>query len=79
MKIIKFSIIAILLSFMTSCDNRFYCHNDRGIVVNVRKDVNRNEVTILLIKDSSQNTINTYVTFLTHKQYNINDTVYFTN
>lgn len=35
MKIIKFSIIAILLSFMTSCDNRFYCHNDRGIVVNV--------------------------------------------
>lgn len=79
MKIIKFSIIAILLSFMTSCDNRFYCHNDRGIVVNVRKDVNRNEVTILLIKDSSQNTINTYVTFLTYKQYNINDTVYFTN
>lgn len=79
MKIIKFSIIAILLSFMTSCDNRFYCHNDRGIVVNVRKDVNRNEITILLIKDSSQNTINTYVTFLTYKQYNINDTVYFTN
>ena len=79
MKIIKFSIIAILLSFMSSCDNRFYCHNDRGIVVNVRKDVNRNEVTILLIKDSSQNTINTYITFPTHKQYNINDTVYFTN
>ena len=79
MKIIKFSIIAILLSFMSSCDNRFYCHNDRGIVVNVQKDVNRNEITILLIKDSSQNTINTYVTFLTHKQYNINDTVYFTN
>lgn len=49
MKIIKFSIIAILLSFMSSCDNRFYCHNDRGIVVNVRKDVNRNEITILLI------------------------------
>lgn len=79
MKIIKFSIIAILLSFMSSCDNKFYCHNDRGIVVNVRKDVNRNEITILLIKDSSQNTINTYVIFLTHKQYNINDTVYFTN
>ena len=79
MKIIKFSIIAILLSFMSSCDNRFYCHNDRRIVVNVRKDVNRNEITILLIKDSSQNTINTYITFPTHKQYNINDTVYFTN
>lgn len=79
MKILKFSIITILLSFMTSCDNRFYCHDDRGIVVNVRKNVNCNEVTILLIKDSSQNTINTYVTFLTHKQYNINDTVYFTN
>lgn len=79
MKILKFSIITILFSFMTSCDNRFYCHNDRGIVVNVRKNINRNEVTILLIKDSSQNTINTYVTFLTYKQYNINDTVYFTN
>lgn len=79
MRILKFSIIAILLSFMISCDNRFYCHNDRGIVVNVRKGVNSNEVTILLIKDSSQNTINTYVTFPTHKQYNINDTVYFTN
>ncbi len=43
------------------------------------KKLQVNEVTILLIKDSSQNTINTYVTFLTHKQYNINDTVYFTN
>lgn len=80
MRILKFSIIAILLSFVTSCDNKFYCHNDRGIVVNVRKDVNRNEVTILLIDDSTtQNYVNTYVTFPTHKQYNINDTVYFTN
>ena len=80
MRILKFSIITILLSFMTSCDNKFYCHNDRGIVVNVRKNVNRNEVTILLIEDSTiQNYVNTYVTFLTHKQYNINDTIYFTN
>ena len=79
MRILKLSIIAILLSFMTSCDNRFYCRNDRGIVVNIRKDVNRNEVTIMIIEDSLQKSINTYITFPTHKQYNINDTVYFTN
>ena len=42
-------------------------------------DVNGNEVTILLIKDSTQNSVNTYITFLTHNQYNINDTIYFVN
>lgn len=79
MKILKFSIIAVLLSFMTSCDYKFYCNNDTGVVVNIQKDVNGNEVTILLIKDSTQNSVNTYITFLTHKEYNINDTIYFTN
>lgn len=33
----------------------------------------------MIIKDSTQNSINTYITFPTHKQYNINNTVYFTN
>ena len=79
MRILKFIIIIILLSFITSCDNEFYCHNDKGIVVNIQKDVNGNEVTILLIKDSTQNSVNTYITFLTHNQYNINDTIYFVN
>lgn len=81
MRILKFSIIIILLSFITSCDNEFHCYNDKGIVVNIQKyGNNSSKVTILIIKDpTTENTLNTYITFLTHKQYSINDTVYFTN
>ena len=80
MRILKFSIIVILLSFMISCDNKFHIYGDKGVVTNIQKDINGNLVTILLIEDSTiQNYVNTYVTFPTHKQYNINDTVYFTN
>lgn len=80
MRILKFSIIAILLSFMISCDNKFHIDGDKGVVTNIQKDINSNLVTILLIEDSTiQNYVNTYVTFPTHKHYNINDTVYFTN
>lgn len=80
MRIEKFSIIAILLSFMTSCtDNQFHINNDKGVVTNIQRDIDGNQVTILLISDSTQNIVNTYITFPTHKHYNINDTVYFTN
>lgn len=81
MKILKFSIIAILLSFMTSCDNRYYSYNDKGVVVSIRKVQNENEVTIEIIRNPKQRNlggIETYITFLTNKQYNINDTIYFT-
>ena len=78
MRILKFGIIAILL-FMTSCVDDFYISNDKGVVINIQKDVNGNQVTIMIINDSIQNGINTCITFPTHKQYSINDTVYFTN
>ncbi len=78
MRILKFGIIAILL-FMTSCVDDFYISNDKGVVTNIQKDINGNQVTIMIINDSVQNGINTCITFPTHKQYNINDTVYFTN
>jgi hypothetical protein len=77
MRILKFGIIAILL-FMTSCVDDFYISNDKGVVINIQKDVDGNQVTII-INDSVQNGINTCITFPTHKQYSINDTVYFTN
>lgn len=77
MKILKFSIIAALL-LMTSCvDNKFYSPNDKGVVTSIQKDVNGNIVTIMIIKDSVQSNINTYITFSTHKHYNINDTICF--
>lgn len=79
MKTLKFIIIITLLLITSCVDNKFYILNDKGVVTNIQKDINGNQVTIMIIKDSTQNTINTYVTFLTHKQYNINDTVYFTN
>lgn len=79
MRKLKFIIIVILLSFITSCDNEFYCHNDKGIVVNIQRDIDGNQVTIMIIKGSKQNIRDTYITFTTHKHYNINDTVYFTN
>lgn len=78
MRILKFGIIAILL-FMTSCVDNFYISNDKGVVINIRKDIDGNQVTIMIINDSVRNGINTCITFPTHKQYNINDTVYFTN
>lgn len=83
MRILKFSIIAILLSFMISCsDPRYYVPNDKGVVVGIQKVQNDNEVTIMIIRNPKQRDlrgIDNYITFLTHKQYNINDTVYFTN
>ena len=78
MRILKFGIIAILL-FMISCVDDFYISNDKGVVINIQKDVDGNQVTIMIINDSVRNGINTCITFPTHKQYNINDTVYFTN
>lgn len=36
MKILKFSIIAALLLFMTSC-NRYYIPNDKGVVISIKK------------------------------------------
>ena len=51
MRILKFGIIAILL-FMTSCVDDFYISNDKGVVINIQKDVDCNQVTIMIINDS---------------------------
>ena len=74
MKILKFSIIVALLSFITSC-NRYYIPNDKGVVISIKKVENINEVTI---KINSFKKGNAYVTFPTNKKYNIDDVVYFT-
>lgn len=79
MKILKFGIITILLSFMTSCDLEYYSNSDKGVVVRIEKVNYGNEVTIRMIKYLKRSDVDTYITFLTNKQYNINDTVYFTN
>lgn len=76
MKILKFSIIAILLSFMTSCDSDYICYlpSDKG--VGIEKVEIGNRVTIKLIQNHKQSCVCTHVIFLTNKQYNINDTIY---
>lgn len=76
MKILKFSIIISLLLFMTSC-NRYYIPSDKGVVINIKKVENINEVTIK-ISTSKISSTNAYITFPTNKQYNIDDVVYFT-
>ena len=76
MKILKFSIIAALLLFMTSC-NRYYIPSDKGVVISIKKVENINEVTIK-INPFKKGDIDAYITFLTNKQYNIDDVVYFT-
>ena len=76
MKILKFSIIVTLLLFMTSC-NRYYIPNDKGVVISIKKVENINEVTIKINASKVSNT-DAYITFLTNKQYNIDDVVYFT-
>lgn len=77
MKVLKFSIIAILLSFMTSCNNDAACYlsSDKGVVA-VKKVDKGNKVIIKLIKEPKEYGFYTHVIFLTHKQYNINDTIY---
>lgn len=75
MKILKFSIIVILLSFITSC-NRYYIPSDKGVVISIKKVENINEVTIKIASKVSNT--NAYITFVTNKQYNIDDVVYFT-
>lgn len=79
MKILKFSIIAILLSFMTSCDGKYYIPNDKGVVVGIQGIAKGNEVTIRIIRSSIRTVGSTYITFYTHKSYCINDTIYFIN
>lgn len=78
MKMLKFSIIVALLSLMTSCDNSFYIPGNKGVVINVKKVENINEVTIKIKQYKQGGVLNKYVTFLTNKQYNIDDVVYFT-
>jgi hypothetical protein len=79
MKVLKFSIIAILLSFMTSCESDYVCYlpSDKGVVIGIEKVENGNRVTIKLIQNHKQSGVYTHVIFLTDKQYNINDTIYF--
>lgn len=81
MKVLIFIIIVTLL-FITHCtDNKYYINNDKGVVVNIKKVKNDNEVTIRMIRHTDKTNltdVETYVTFLTRAQYNINDTIYFT-
>ena len=76
MKILKSSIIASLLLFMTSC-NRYYISSDKGVVISIKKVENINEVIIKINAYKVSNT-DAYITFLTNKQYNVDDVVYFT-
>lgn len=78
MKVLKFSIIIALLLFMTSCNNSFYSPGDKGVVINVKKVDNGNEVTIKIKSYKRGCIFNKNITFLTNKQYNIDDVVYFT-
>lgn len=77
MKILKFSIIASLLLFMTSCNRYHYIPCDNGVVIGIKKVENANKVTIK-INASKVSDADVYVTFLTNKKYNIDDVVYFT-
>lgn len=78
MKTLKFIITAILL-FMTSCESNYVCYlpSDKGVVIGIEKVENGNRVTIKLIQNHKQSGVYTHVIFLTNKQYNINDTIYF--
>lgn len=77
MKILKFSIIIVLLLFITSCNKFQYVPGDKGVVIKVKKVENINELTIK-INPYKKSGIDNYMTFLTNKKYNIDDVVYFT-
>ena len=46
MKILKFSIIIVLLLFMTSCESILYSPGYKGVLIKVKKVEICNEVTI---------------------------------
>ena len=62
---------------MTSCKRYYYIPCDNGVVIGIKKVGNANKVT-LKINASKTSDSDAYVTFLTNKQYNIDDVVYFT-
>lgn len=81
MKVLIFIIIVTLLFISHCTDNKYYINNDKGVVVNIKKGKNDNEVTIKMIRHTDKTNltdVETYITFLTRTQYNINDTIYFT-
>ena len=78
MRALKFSLVGILLS-ITSCIQKVGIIGDKGVVVGITKDGNRNNVEILIINDSIEYNSNTYIIFPTQKQYHINDTIYLVN
>ena len=81
MKVLIFIIIVTLLFISHCTDNKYYINNDKGVVVNIKKGKNDNEITIRIISHPDKTNltdVETYVTFLTRTQYNINDTIYFT-
>ena len=81
MKVLIFIIIVTLLFISHCTDNKYYINNDKGVVVNIKKVKNDDEVTIRMIRHTDKTNltdVETYVTFLTRAQYNINDTIYFT-
>lgn len=81
MKVLIFIIIVTLLFISHCADNKYYINNDKGVIVNIKKGKNDNEITIRMINHPDKTNltgVETYVTFLTRKQYNINDTIYFT-
>ena len=74
MKVLIFIIIVTLLLITHCADNKYYINNDKKVK-------NDNEVTIRMIRHTDKTNltdVETYVTFLTRAQYNINDTIYFT-
>lgn len=81
MKVLIFIIIVTLLLITHCADNKYYINNDKGVVVSIKKVKNDDEVTIRMIRHTDKTNltnVETYVTFLTRTQYNINDTIYFT-
>lgn len=81
MKVLIFIIIVTLLFISHCADNKYYINNDKGVVINIKKGKNDNEVTIKMISHPDKTNltgVETCVTFLTRMQYNINDTIYFT-
>ena len=46
MKILKFSIIASLLLFMTSCKRYYYIPCDNGVVISIKKVGNANVAVV---------------------------------
>ena len=71
MKVLIFIIIVTLLFISHCTDNKYYINNDKGVVVNIKKGKNDNEITIRMISHPDKTNLTDVESYKTHKKVEV--------